>query len=231
MQIGSKEWSDLIIDGARSFDIELTYGQTEMFAAHARELILWNKTFNLTAITDPGEVALKHFLDSLPAVHHIPPDAALLDIGSGGGFPGLPLKILMPSLSITLIDASRKKVSFLKHVIRTLKLNNAAARHIRAEDLAAEGKSVNRFDVVISRAFSSLDHFFKLALPLLAENGTTMALKGAVDQDEIRELKGRGAADSSGHNAVGFPFSVTVEEYLLPYLKSARSIIMIRRIK
>jgi 16S rRNA (guanine527-N7)-methyltransferase len=231
MQIGSKEWSDLIIDGARSFDIELDYGQTEKFAAHARELILWNKTFNLTAITEPGEVALKHFLDSLPAVHYIPPDAALLDIGSGGGFPGLPLKILVPSLSVTLIDASRKKVSFLKHVIRTLKLNNAAALHIRAEDLPAEGKYANRFDVVISRAFSSLDHFFKLALPLLAENGTMMALKGAVDQDEIRDLQGRGSGDGGNNRKLGRQFTVTVETFPLPFLKSNRSIIRIRKMK
>ncbi|MEJ2166228.1 MAG: 16S rRNA (guanine(527)-N(7))-methyltransferase RsmG [Desulfobacterales bacterium] len=231
MQIGSREWSDLIIDGARSIGIELTYGHTEKFAVHARELILWNKTFNLTAITDPGEVALKHFLDSLPAVHHIRPDATLLDIGSGGGFPGLPLKILMPSLSVTLIDASRKKVSFLKHVIRALKLSNAVARHIRAEDLAAESKSVSRFDVVISRAFSSLDHFFELALPLLAENGTMMALKGAVDQDDIRDMQGRRSGEGGDNLEPGFQFSVTVETFPLPFLKSNRSIIIFRKTK
>ena len=82
---------------------------------HAAELVRWNQKINLTAITDPFEVAVKHFLDSLPAARLLPKDATLLDIGSGGGLPGLPLKILMPSLSITLIDASRKKVNFLKN--------------------------------------------------------------------------------------------------------------------
>ena len=101
MQIGSKEWSDLIIEGARTFGIELNADQTRQFAVHARELMYWNQTFNITAITDPGEIALKHFLDSLPAAGHIPPRATVLDIGSGGGFPGIPLKIFMSSLTVT----------------------------------------------------------------------------------------------------------------------------------
>ena len=163
MQIGSKEWSALIIDGARTFDIELKSDQTEKFAVHARELIRWNKTFNITTITDPVEIALKHFLDSLPAAHHIPPDATLLDIGSGGGFPGIPLKILMPSLMVTLIDASRKKVSFLKHVIRSLKLDHIEALPMRAENLVTDSLYRKRFDVVISRAFAALALFVRLA--------------------------------------------------------------------
>lgn len=227
MRIGSKEWSELIIDGARSFDIELDYDQTEKFAIHARELIRWNKTFNLTAVTDPVEVALKHFLDSLAALHHIPPDAALLDIGSGGGFPGLPLKICMPTLSATLIDASRKKANFLKHVIRTLKLNNVAARHIRAEDLAADGLSAHRFDVIISRAFSSLNQFLKLALPLLAEDGTVIALKGEVDQDELESLRGRGTGKAR-INTKTDQYAVHVERFRLPFIDAARSLILIR---
>lgn len=227
MQIGSKEWVDLIIDGARSFDIELDYDQTEKFAIHARELIRWNKTFNLTAVTDPVEVALKHFLDSLSAIPHIPPDADLLDIGSGGGFPGLPLKICLPTLSATLIDASRKKANFLKHVIRTLKLSNVAARHIRAEDLAAEGLSAHRFDVIISRAFSSLNHLLTRALPLLAEDGTVIALKGDVDQDELESLQGRGTGKAR-INMKTDQYAVRVEKFRLPYIHAVRSIILIR---
>jgi len=227
MQIGSKEWSDLIIEGARSLDIKLDYDQTEKFAIHARELIHWNKTFNLTAITDPVEVALKHFLDSLPALHYIPSDAALLDIGTGGGFPGLPLKICMPSLSAALIDASRKKVNFLKHVIRTLKLNNVTARHVRAEDLTAENLPAHRFDVIISRAFSSLNHFLKLALPLLAEHGTVMALKGEVDQDELESLQERGTGKARINMQAG-RYVVQVKKFRLPFIHAARSLILIR---
>ena len=228
MQISSKEWSDLIIEGAATFDIDLNHSQTRQFAVHATELVRWNRKINLTAITDPFEVAIKHFLDSLPAARFLPKDATLLDIGSGGGFPGLALKILMPSLSTTLIDASRKKVSFLKHVIRTLKLDNIEALHIRAEDLAGDPFYRNRFNVVISRAVSSLELFCRLALPFLIDEGSMMALKGDVGIDEIKELQGK---EFGGGNpeTVGRQLSVTVDKFHLPFLNSNRSIVIIRK--
>jgi 16S rRNA (guanine527-N7)-methyltransferase len=228
MQIGSKEWSDLIIEGARGFDIDLTPADTRRFAIHASELIRWNRKINLTAITDPLEVAVKHFLDSLPAVRHIPPNATLLDIGSGGGFPGLPLKILKPSLSITLIDASRKKVTFLKHIIRTLKLDNIEALHRRAEELAVDARYVNRFDVIISRAFSALDHLFKLALPLLAEGGSVIAFKGEVEQDEFNDLNASIFKERPGNKLISRQFSIASEKFRLPLLNAHRSIVILK---
>ena len=228
MQIGSKEWSDLIIEGANTFDIDLHPSQTHQFALHATELVRWNQKINITAITDPFEVAVKHFLDSLPAARFLPTDATLLDIGSGGGFPGLPLNVLLPSLSITLIDASRKKVNFLKHVIRTLKLKNIEALHIRAEDLANDPHYRNRFNIIISRAVSSLELFRRLALPLLIDGGAMMALKGDLVVDEVKELQGRGVGDGGDPIAVGRQYSVTVEKYRLPFLNSARSIVIIK---
>ncbi|MFC1883090.1 16S rRNA (guanine(527)-N(7))-methyltransferase RsmG [Thermodesulfobacteriota bacterium] len=138
MKIGSSEWSKLIIDGARAFDLDLDRHHTDRFTAYAAELLRWNQTINLTTLTDPCEVAVKHFVDSLAPAKLVSPGATLLDIGSGGGFPGIPLKVVIPTLSITLIDASRKKVTFLKHVIRTLKLEGIEALHIRAQDLAGD---------------------------------------------------------------------------------------------
>jgi 16S rRNA (guanine527-N7)-methyltransferase len=229
MQIGSKEWSDLIIEGARAFDIDLTPDHTSRFAIHATELIRWNQKINLTAITDPLEVAVKHFLDSLPAVRFMPPNATLLDIGSGGGFPGLPLKVLRPSLSITLIDASLKKVNFLKHVIRTLKLGSIKALHMRAEDLAAATKSAKRFDVIISRAFSSLEHFFKLALPLLAEEGSILAFKGEVEQDELKDSKNSIFKEVEDNSLARHQFSIAMEKFHLPFLNSKRSIVILKK--
>ena len=125
MEIGTNEWSNFLIDQAKTIGIDFDRTQNRLFSAHAAELIKWNRKINLTTLTDPIEVASNHFLDSLVPARFIPTHAAmLLDIGSGGGFPGLPLKVLLPELSVTLIDASRKKISFLKHVIRTLKLDN-----------------------------------------------------------------------------------------------------------
>jgi len=231
MQIGSKEWSDLIIAGAEALDIDLNPGQTRQFAVHAAELVRWNQKINITAITDPFEVAVKHFLDSLPAARSMPADATVLDMGSGGGFPGLPLKILRPSLSITLIDASRKKVSFLKHVIRTLKLDNIEALHIRAEDLANNPLYRNRFNVIISRAVSSLDVFRRLAWPLLIDTGVMMALKGDIANEELSELQGRGFGDGDPGETVKRQFSVSVEKFHLPFLNSNRSIVVMRKMK
>jgi len=227
MQIGSKEWADLIIAGARTFNITLEYDQTRQFAAHARELIHWNKAFNLTAITDPMEIAVKHFLDSLAAAHQIPPDATLLDVGSGGGFPGIPLKILMPALNVTLIDASRKKVNFLKHVIRTLKLDHIEARQTRAEHLISDPRCLKRFNIVISRALSALALFARLAHPLLAPGGRIIALKGEADPKELNDLLDDLGGEGIEASAIGHEPGISVKNYRLPFLNAKRSIIVL----
>lgn len=227
MEIGSAEWQQLIIDGARSFEINIDPNKTEQFALHAVELMKWNRKVNLTAITRPEDVALKHFLDSsLPSLL-VAPGAKILDIGSGGGFPGIPLKILMPSLSVMLIDASRKKVSFLKHVIRTLKLENIEACHMRAEELAEKQAIANSFDVIISRALASIENLVLMAVPLLAKDGVIIAMKGA---EPIQEIKAaRKQVDNNnvlleiGNNW----YSLYLKKYTLPYQKSQRSIMVI----
>jgi 16S rRNA (guanine527-N7)-methyltransferase len=229
MQIGSKEWSKFMIDGAGAFGLDLDDGQTGLFAIHAAELVKWNQKINLTAVTDPLEIAVKHFLDSLLAARFTPKTGNLLDIGSGGGFPGLPLKVFLPSLSVTLIDASRKKVSFLKHVIRTLKLNHIEALHGRAEDLTRDPRYLNRFDGVVSRAVSSLKSLCRLALPVLIDGGVIIALKGDAVHEELAELQNSEAGVSGNARTERRQISVNVEKYRLPLLEANRSIVIIRR--
>ena len=209
-------------------DLDLDPDQIRRFAIHAAELIKWNRIINITAITDPLEVAVKHFLDSLAVARYIPPDATLLDIGSGGGFAGLPLKVLMPSLSVTLIDASRKKVSFLKHVIRSIELNNIEAHHIRAQDLAKDPLFLNRYQVITSRALSSLKLFCTLAMPLLMDDGIILALKGDVGNDEVTELQGWGWVDGDTARPVARRITISVEKFRLPILNSRRSVAIIK---
>ena len=221
MKIGSEEWSQVIVDGAKAFDLDLDRRHTELFATHARELLHWNKTTNLTTITDPFEVAVKHFVDSLASARLISPGATLLDIGSGGGFPGIPLKAVIPSLAVTLIDASRKRVNFLKHVIRTLKLKGIEALHIRAEDLSADPAYLKSFDFIISRALTDLESFTRHGLPLLSEQGVMIALKGRVGQTEVEKLNKSNPDQHLFHMAVG--------KYKLPFTHSNRSIITIRK--
>ncbi|RPJ15255.1 MAG: 16S rRNA (guanine(527)-N(7))-methyltransferase RsmG, partial [Desulfobacteraceae bacterium] len=182
METGSREWEDLIISGAKLFDIKIGSEEAGLFSIHVRELLKWNLKTNLTAITDPFEVAVKHFIDSLAPARTIPPGSSMLDIGSGGGFPGIPLKVVLPSLSVTLVDSSRKKISFLKHVIRTMGLDGIDAFQARAEELP---EKTERFDIVICRAFSSLDKFIESALPVLSENGIMSALKGRLSNNDI----------------------------------------------
>ncbi len=220
--IGSAEWKHLIIQGAKALDVRPDQEKTDQFAIHGLELLKWNRKINLTAITDPLEVAVKHYLDSIAPAPVIPPGSSLLDIGSGGGFPGIPLKILLPSLSVTLIDASRKKISFQKHVIRTLGLQNIEARHIRAEELAREEPFANAFDVIVCRALSSLDAFVAMALPLLTTDGMMIALKGKVSEAEIESWENLKVGKDR--------FSLMLKKYKLPYLGAERAIVSLKRL-
>jgi len=228
MEIGTNDWSDFLIDQAKAIEIDLDHTQNRLFSAHAIELIKWNQKINITTITDPIAVASNHFLDSLVPARLIPPEAAMLDIGSGGGFPGIPLKVLLPKLSVTLIDASRKKVSFLKHVIRTLKLDNIETLHMRAEDLADHPSYINRFDIIISRALSSLEYFVRLALPLLSGRGVIIAMKGGVDKAELDDLRYNVIEKMSAAGSVDGQLTISLERYSLPQLNSERFIVTVR---
>ena len=229
MKIGSTEWSQVIIDGARVFDLDLNRSHTDLFAVHARELLHWTRITNLTTITDPFEVAVKHFVDSLAPVGMISPGATLLDIGSGGGFPGIPLKVMLPSLSVTLIDASRKKVNYLKHVIRSLKMEGIEALHIRAEDLAVEPAYNRRFDYIISRALTDLGSFARCGLPLLSKEGVLIALKGKVDPAELEKMAPVASENSNESNTDQQFYPPTLEKYKLPFTRSKRSLISIKK--
>jgi 16S rRNA (guanine527-N7)-methyltransferase len=231
MEIGSTEWKQLIVDGARQLDIPLGLEHAEGFAVHALELKQWNRKMNLTAIKSPLDVAVKHYLDSiLPAVF-IKPGSSLLDIGSGGGFPGIPLKILTPSLSVTMIDATRKKVSFLNHAIRVLHLNDICAMHIRLKDVIKDRNIHQPFDVITCRAFSSLKHFAMNTLPLLKPGGVLIALKGKEADTELKQIGVKQGKASRLELTLeeGSPVSlkVTVTKWVLPYLNIKRLIVIL----
>lgn len=221
MKTGSEKWKRLVEQGAHDIGIHIDSDTADQFAVHAEALLTWSRKSNLTAIKDPLEVAVKHFIDSMAPARYITLETTLLDIGSGGGFPGIPLKILVPSLSVTLIDASRKKVSFLNHVIGTLGLDNINARHIRAEDLAKEHCT---YDVIISRAFSSLATYVKLALPLLSEGGQIIAMKGKETSEEMDSLATLSATLSDGRTICMNNLDMDVKAYSLPFIQSRRTL-------
>lgn len=215
----SPAWAQLLDEGARSMGMELDRSQIARFAVHATELTEWNRSINLTAITDPVEVAVKHFLDTLPVSPLLPSGSWLLDIGSGGGFPGIPLKTLRPDVHVILIDASRKKVSFQKHIISMLGLKDVEARHTRAEELKKELRPESRrYDVIISKAVSRLDRFLDQAVPLLGRPGMLIAMKGRSVDTEVEGARSRIEAEG---------LTVTIRKYRLPYIDIERCLIIL----
>lgn len=197
---------------AGKMSISLTEKQLELMEKHAAELLAWNKKINLTAIKIPEEVAEKHFADCIAAVGLFEDGQNVLDVGAGGGFPGIVLKVMNPSLNIWMVDASRKKVNFLKHVIRTLGLKGIDAVHARVEDLGVDEAYAGRFDAVVSRAFSELSMFVKLAHPFLKPDGWIHAMKGSRAPEELNR---------SGLS--GYDYKIL--SYMLPVQRSGRHII------
>jgi 16S rRNA (guanine527-N7)-methyltransferase len=224
MIIGSADWSRLIIDGAASWGVALEMDHVRLFARHAEELLKWNAVTNLTAITDPADIARNHFLDSLAPAGLVAPGSDLLDVGTGGGFPGLPLHILVPGVRTTLLDAVRKKVSFLRHVVRVLDLKCIEAVHARVEQLACQPGHARRYDVIFSRAFSAVPPFVKAVLPLLKPRGRVVALKGRVSPAELKELRNTAAGES-----LGAVLSLDLQRYTLPGLQSERTLVILSR--
>ncbi|OEF99683.1 16S rRNA (guanine(527)-N(7))-methyltransferase [Vulcanibacillus modesticaldus] len=164
--------------------------QLEQFNTYFQLLIEWNQKINLTAITEPKEVLVKHFFDSLtPAFYHELSDQTLIDIGAGAGFPSIPLKICFPELKITLLDSLNKRITFLKHVIEVLGLQNINCIHGRAEELAKNDKYREAFDIAISRAVARLNILSELSLPFVKLGGYMIALKGSNTYEEVDEAK------------------------------------------
>ena len=162
--------------------------ESQLFDIYLKELIEWNRKFNLTSITDPTEIKKKHFDDSLLLLQIFQlTNESVVDIGAGAGFPGVPLKIACPEIKLTLIDSVRKKIEFLNHLIKTLGLKDAAAIWSRAEDYA--GKNRERFDLAISRAVASLNILCEYCLPLVRVGGTYVAYKEESISSEIEEAK------------------------------------------
>ncbi|MEJ2641953.1 MAG: 16S rRNA (guanine(527)-N(7))-methyltransferase RsmG, partial [Desulfosarcinaceae bacterium] len=178
--IGGSAWKQLLTTGAAHFGFRLSDAQVQRFQIFAEELLAWNRRINLTRITAPDEIALKHFVDSLPGAGDLETGWRVIDLGSGGGFPGIPLKIVRPDLEITLVDAIRKKVSFQKHICRQLGFRGIECLHARIEKLGEDPAYQGGYQAAISRALTDLDLLCRLAAPLLTVSGVVVAYRGRV---------------------------------------------------
>lgn len=192
-----KNLDEILSDAAARIGIFLSDKQLSLFAAYYGELLSWNEKINLVFAKSSLDIPIKHFIDSLtPLLFLTNPSSMLLDIGTGAGFPGIPMKIVSPSLKLFLLESSRKKTSFLKHVIRTLHLDETIVIHNRAEHLMTDGAYKNCFDTVISRATLKLSALIPMSSFFLKHNGILIAMKGKnvmterKDAFEISELSG-----------------------------------------
>ncbi|NPV69996.1 MAG: 16S rRNA (guanine(527)-N(7))-methyltransferase RsmG [Firmicutes bacterium] len=207
----------MLSSGAAALGIALESGHLAAFEAYRREILEWNQRINLTAITGDEEIAVKHFVDSIACLKaaEIPPRARLVDVGSGAGFPGIPLAILRPDLDLWLLDATRKKVEFLRHVTAALGI---AAHTVwaRAEDAGQRKDLRERFDVATARAVAPLGILAEYCLPLCRVGGRVLAMKGRYASAEV------GAAMRAVRLLGGRVESVY--EYELPFGAGTRAI-------
>ena len=212
------------LEGLYSLGLELTEKQSKQFLLYQQELLDWNMRVNLTSITDPEEVLIKHFLDSLSLLMaNDTPDMSLLDIGAGAGFPGLPLKIVRPQWHVVLLEATGKKVNFLQHIIEKLELKDIVAIHGRAEELAHKADYRGSFDVVTARAVASLPGLIEYAAPFCRLGGQLIFPKKGNLTEEL--ARGKRAASQVGAR---FKADISVT---LPGLDDARKLLVWEQVK
>ena len=221
-----EQWQQHLRRGAGKLDIVLDDRHVDLLEAFVRELLAANERLNLTRIVDPEEMADKLLLDSVYPGRFLEGEGKVLDLGTGGGFPGIPLKIERPEMELTLIDGKRKKINFVKYVIRQLGLEGIEARQVRAEELVGEGK---RFGCVITRAVASLADLVGMAFPVLEKGGVVAAMKGARYQEEIERFRKTGKIACGGGMVDPGALDIRVERYQLPLSGLERALVLIRK--
>lgn len=218
-------FTESLQQAAGEFGIMLTEGQLAGFTAYYELLVEWNEKMNLTAITEPREVAVKHMIDSLSCLDSevLPFNCSLIDVGTGAGFPGLPLKIMRPDIRLTLLDSLNKRMNFLKEVVDRLALQNVSFIHGRAEEAGRMKEHRGRYQAASARAVARLNVLCELCLPFVQVNGYFIAQKGAQYQEELTEAQ----------NAIRVlgarPAKVTPVK--LPGLDDIRAVIYLQKVK
>lgn len=182
---------ELLQQGLGELAIPMEESQMTQFAKYSALLKAWNQKMNLTAIVDDDGIAVKHFLDSVLPLAHItlPTGAKIADVGTGAGFPGVPLKIVRPDLSVTLIDSLQKRIRFLETVCHDLALQDVCCVHGRAEELGRDAGYREQFDVLVSRAVANLKVLCEYCLPFVRVGGMFVALKAQEVEDELSAAK------------------------------------------
>lgn len=215
----SKELNELLT----LINIRIEKDSIKQFYDYMNLLLNWNEKINLTAITEPKEIILKHFVDCGTLLKFLKPEDKILDLGTGAGFPGIPLKILNSGLDITLTDSLNKRINFLDEVIKELKLNKIKTIHSRAEDLARIKEHREEYDVVVSRAVANMPVLLEYTLPFLKIGGKSICMKGPNIEEEIENSQ-------KALKVLGGEIE-NIENIKLPNNDITRNIVIVKKIK
>lgn len=216
-------FNEELLEKASVLGVRFSVEQMEQFYKYMNLLIEWNEKMNLTAIIEPSEIILKHFIDSITILKDIKDGSTVVDVGTGAGFPGIPLSIMNPTLKITLVDSLNKRLIFLQEVIKELNLKNVELIHARAEEFGRNKKYREKFDIATSRAVANLATLSEYLLPLVKINGQAISMKAGNASQEIEEAQ-KAIKTLGGHIN-------RIDEFYLPQTDIARTIIIINKIK
>lgn len=218
---------EIFAEELANYGFKLSSKQKEQFATYYNKLIEFNKKVNLTRITDKNEVYLKHFFDSITPLLEFSDlfkgEKSLCDVGAGAGFPSLPIKILCPDLSITIVDSLGKRLKFLDELVSDLSLDKVTLVHSRAEDAGQNKNLREKFDLVTGRAVARMSVLSEYCLPLTKVDGYLVALKGPKAQDELADAKN--AIEVLGGSVK------EVKELMLPDTDDERTLIVVKKVK
>lgn len=202
-------------------NINLSEDEISKFVLYKNLLKEWNEKINLTAIVEDNEIAIKHFIDSLTVIQYIPEDSCIIDVGTGAGFPGIPIKIVKENVNVTLLDSLNKRINFLDEIISKCDLNKTATVHGRAEDYGNNVAYREKYDIAIARAVANLATLAEFCLPFVKVGGAFIAMKGS-SIDEIDEAQ-------KAIEILGGKIE-KIDKFILPETGIERNIIVIRKI-
>lgn len=218
-----KRFEEEMSKKSKILGVRFSVEQIEQFYKYMNLLIEWNEKMNLTAITEPKEIILKHFIDSITILKYIDDNSKLVDVGTGAGFPGVPLSIMNPTLKITLVDSLNKRLIFLQEVVKELNLKNIEIVHARAEEFGQNKNYREKFDIATSRAVSNLATLSEYLVPLVKIGGKIISMKASNAKEEINDAQ-------KAIEVLGGKIE-KIEEFDLPESDIGRTIIIIDKNK
>ena len=219
----STEFKNKMINLAKQISIDLTEKQVIDFYEYMNLLLEWNEKINLTAITEMDDVILKHFIDSITILKNLKENDSIIDVGTGAGFPGIPVAIMNSNINITLLDSLNKRIMFLDEVCKKLELKNIKTIHGRAEDFGQDNKTREKYDIAVSRAVANLATLSEYLLPFVKVGGICICMKGPDAEKEIEDAK-------FAIKELGGKIE-KIDNFILPDSDIERNIIIIRKIK